>query len=221
MGKFVIKGSQLTYNGRELGPSTALFADASERCKGVGVVGDRQNPERIDYLFVAGDHVVGLESKTVDDLVSSWFSGRLQRQLRVLLESCDFGGLMIRGAENWHDIDGEPEVRNDLLKWQMLGGFVIFGPKGSPLSCLADVKACFSGQRNVRTAITRYEKREYQGGKQSQMLQAMFHGYGMGPKTAERLLKLGSVMVVLGATDKEWRECGATRKLIEARKLLR
>ena len=225
MTRFTVVGDKLTYGKQTLGPATALFADANEKLVGKGVVGDKQNPERIDYLFVTDKpnegKITGVESKTVDDLVSSWMAGRLQRQFRVLLETCDYQVLMIRGEPNWHDIDAEPEIRNDVLKWQMMGGLVVLGPKLSPLSCLVDVKMCLSGVRNVRTAIARYEKKVFDGTPQEKMLQGMFHGAGLGPKTAAKLMtKFGTVMKVLSGTDKEWRTCGATKKLLAAKALI-
>lgn len=89
MAKLIVREDKLYADDMLLGAATALYADASEGVAAKGIIGDRQNPGRIDYIFVAGTSVIGVESKTVDDLCSSWMAGRLQRQFRTMFEMCD------------------------------------------------------------------------------------------------------------------------------------
>ena len=87
--RFTVQDNNLIWDNEILGSTTALYADANEKLVGKDVIGNKQTPHRIDYLMVAGENVVGVESKTVNDLIASWVKGRLQRQLKVLYETVD------------------------------------------------------------------------------------------------------------------------------------
>ena len=84
---FRADGDDLYYNDIKFGPATNLYVDTNE----LKDIPDGMNswlvrrpmPSRIDMVFVAGDKVVGIESKKANDLRSSVISGRLSRQMRT------------------------------------------------------------------------------------------------------------------------------------------
>ena len=86
---FNIRGDSLYYEDVRLGPSEGLYADTKELAslgKADGVL-HMSMPMRIDMVFVAGNRVIGCESKTTSDLISSTSSRRLARQMRALISS--------------------------------------------------------------------------------------------------------------------------------------
>ena len=101
---FTIQDDDLLYNGEYFGPKTALYIDSNElkKLKGEGVV-RRTMPSRIDMVFVAGDSVIGVESKKPGDLDTSIRAGRLARQMRTLMKEVDVPCLLLRnGSRGWH-----------------------------------------------------------------------------------------------------------------------
>lgn len=221
-----VRGAKLVYGGHTLGPATHLIADSSEDISGKGVLAKRQTPHRIDYIFATKTDiplVVGIESKQLQDLISSWISGRLQRQLRTLIEVVDIPCLMLRGLRSWLDFDAFEALKDDLLKWQLLGngtssGYILFGPKGNPYTQLVRAREVFSGTSNLRTAVSRYEKKVVNGSVREQALQKLLRG--CGPKMSASLSELGTVIDVLQADDEILIKYGANKTVLQARREL-
>lgn len=115
MSKVTISGDTLVHDGVVLGPAAGVYTAPGEAAGLLGVEAHLSGraPHNIDILFAAGEKVVGCEVKTVQDLVDSWRSRRLQRQLRTLQATVDVSVLVIRetlflntGAESdrfWED----------------------------------------------------------------------------------------------------------------------
>lgn len=215
--RFTLKDNQLLFGNHILGPDSALYADANEGLSGDGVLGSKQTPHRIDYLFISLGRVVGVESKTLNDLISSWIGGRLQRQLRTLFETVDVPVLMLRGVGGLRPhkmLEGFPGLMDDLLKFQMLGtsttsGYVHFASRHDTMGALNNLKKIFDGEKNLRTAVSRYEKKSASGTKREQALQIAIKG--CGPAMAVKLSRVGSLRDVLNATEGQLKKAGANR----------
>ena len=98
MNRVTVEQGQFWYKGRSYGPSADILVYPGEASKPLSVMSARTilTPENIDILFSVGERVVGCEVKTVDDLIHSWKSRRLHRQLRTIRNTCDIGVLILR-----------------------------------------------------------------------------------------------------------------------------
>lgn len=221
--RFSVSDSQLLWGKEPLGPANALFADANEKLVGPGVIGNVQTPFRIDYLMVAKNHVVGVESKTVNDLISSWIKGRLQRQLAVLFETVDIPVLMLRGVGGhtpYRMMEQHPALLEDLLKFQLVTtkvspGIIYPASTGSAYYALDTLKENLVGTRKRGTVTSRYEAPpKVKGvGKRQQILRNAIKG--CGPVMAQKLAEFGSLHDILNAKPKELRKAGATAPVLK------
>ncbi len=225
--RFTIKDDELYYGKAVLGPSSALYADANEGLSGSGVVGDVQTPHRIDYIFVSEGRVVGIESKTVNDLISSWLCGRLQRQLRTLFETVDIPVLMLRGIgglKPYKMLEGFPDLMDDLLKFQLMstatsGGLIHFASRHDAFGALDGLKRMLDGRKNLRTIVAdRYEKKLVKGTVREKNLQLI---KGCGEVMAKKLARFGSLRDVLNATGPQLKKAGANKTVIASVKGLK
>jgi ERCC4-type nuclease len=227
--RFEINDEQLWWDNQPLGPASALFADAGEKLVGPGAISDVQTPHRIDYLMTVGGKVVGVESKTINDLISSWVRGRLQRQLRVLYETVDIPVLMLRGvgtARSFKLIEKHPNLMEDLLKFQLLAtetsqGLIYLAPAASAYYSLVNLKENLLGNRKLSTVVTRYEaKQKPKGGSpREKILQSTIRG--CGPTMAKKLAKIGSLKDILSATPTQLRNAGANKTVLASIKGLK
>lgn len=224
--RFTIKDDEL-YFGKLLGPTSALYADANEGLSGNGVVGDVQTPHRIDYIFVSEDRVVGVESKTLNDLISSWLCGRLQRQLRILFETVDIPVLMLRGIgglKPYKMLEGFPALMDDLLKFQIMStavshGLIHFASRHDAMGALDGLKEILDGKKNLRTVIAdRYEKKQVRGTVREKNLQLIG---GCGLVRSKKLAEFGSLRDVLNATEGELKKVMNKTMLASVRRLKR
>lgn len=198
MPKFKVKGDQLKRGRKVIGPASALYYDSRETIAHKAAIQLHMEP-RIDYIFTAGNKVVGVESKKTADLISSWRARRLQRQLREMADVVDVPCLLIRADNSFfRDIKHFPELRNDLLKFQLLGGYILFGPTDDERipDHLQIVRGCLTGKRNLRTIVSGTDLRKVRGTKQEIALQKLFRG--CGPVMARKLLdEFGTVGAIL------------------------
>ena len=112
MTKILISGDSLSHDGKTLGPATAFYTSPGE-ARHLGEVSSAvqgRSPHNIDILFAVPDKVVGCEVKTVQDLIGSWRSRRLQRQLRTLRAVTDLPVLIIRKTDSI-SVNWEVELR--------------------------------------------------------------------------------------------------------------
>ncbi len=214
---------------KDYGPATGLFVDAGESTpdEASGII-KAQLPHRIDYIYVVNNNeqpkIVGLESKKVGDLISSWRARRLQRQLRNMVETVDIPVLLVRPGDeiDFVMLDAWPEIQSDLVRFQMMGGYVWLAPYETEhlFEFLGETKSILSGNRNLRTIITGIDKAKPKGNKQEAALQAMLKG--CGPVMAKKLIgQFRTVGRVLQATDTELRKSGATKGVVAQLKRLR
>ena len=99
--KITINDGQFSYKQKVYGPSDKILAYPGEETHfgtNKDVLSSKRTPEDIDILFAVDTKVAGCEVKTYADLINSWKTRRLQRQLRTLRDSCDIAILIIRGG---------------------------------------------------------------------------------------------------------------------------
>ena len=222
MDSYRVSAGRLLYGEQDLGPSTSLYADKSnaETYKGENIV-QRQMPERVDFIFCVGDKVVGIESKTPQDLISSHIARRLQRQLHTLVMVTDIPSVMLRGMDSFYNMDDYPEVQYDLFKLQLVGGvlpgrgpgYLLIAPSGSPIKFLGEVKETLNGQRNLLTTVAGRDILKPRGGKRERSLQRSIPG--VGPKTARELAKFGNLAKVLTAGKDELKAVGMNKRVLD------
>jgi ERCC4-type nuclease len=133
---FTITNGAICYDGRELGPTSSLLVDRNEpeftACGPSGLgrfdsVVHIPMPRRVDYIFTAGDKVVGVESKKPEDFTASSDERRLARQMRTLLQEVDVACLMLRPLTAPPRLD----LWQALVKLQCLGVVILPGPQDS------------------------------------------------------------------------------------------
>ncbi|MBI4127835.1 MAG: hypothetical protein HY459_02060 [Parcubacteria group bacterium] len=171
-------------------------------------------PYRVDLVFVAGEKVVGVELKRGEDLVTSAHVHRLGRQLIVLGQTCD---VVVLGISQFESI--QEEVALELVAYQVMGVIVAMLPSTymGQVAMLASIKPYLDGSRSV-LAPFRWTDLDLRP-RRTRVGWLLRDIPGVGDVLARRLLdRFGSVMVALGASEEEWRECGATRRAIEGRR---
>ena len=194
---FNVRGDSLYYEDVRLGPSEGLYADTKELAslgEADGVL-HMSMPMRVDMVFVAGNRVVGCESKTTGDLISSTSSRRLARQMRTLLSSVNVPCLIMKGGlPNFNDDSKEiEEVLTNLVRLQCLGVTL--------LPCPRRDKALLARLVKFRTVLM-------------DGLLRMIRG--IGPVAENRLREtFGSTLGVLQATDQELAEAKLSATIIK------
>jgi len=184
-GRYYIHGLDLYYGAIRLGPTNLLYCDSKE-LRGVGEaegVIHCQMPHRLDMVMVGNGVVVGVESKTPQDLLNSFLSRRLKRQFRTLLDVVDLPVLLVRGywptflhtytaglsgrKITWSTYDSPARdsagfhslfpLLAELTRWQMLGGVVLYGPSveepQATAAFLLGQRQILGGTRNVLVAV--------------------------------------------------------------------
>lgn len=185
-------------------------------------------PGRMDMLFVAGDRVVGVESKYPYDLLNSHSTRRLARQLRDMRELVDIAVLMLRRAtdsyeiipftkHDWkHNVDLVPwPLYHDLLRYQLMGVYLVVGPELDEdiPKWAVEVRRILSGE-SVRGALYGTDNVKKTNGKT--LLRSI---KGVGPALESRLIKhYGTVRNALLATDEEWYNTGVPTSVIKHRR---
>ena len=234
-----IQGDALYFDDRRLGPTSALYVDKNElrfmtdETKAKGII-RLTLPERIDFLFVAGDKVVGCESKKPMDLVSSYAQGRLSRQLRTIGEVCDHTLLVLRGGADIHYLRGLVDMEQTRMKnkfnphsmfvdlfvrYPMLGIQVVGVPDlddDIPFWLNLYRMALMHPEQDIR-ALARTDQRpsrrylDEKGGY-------LRHIPGVGKVTAAKLYKaFGSTKAALNAPRKKWLDLKFSKKLVDKR----
>ena len=209
---FQVTAQGIVYQGKLLGPSGALYVDHGELptlTEADGVI--HGTPLRIDYLFVAGNRVVGCEAKRPSDLVGSTFARRLARQMRTLLASVDVACLVLRGGvPDFNEVEMLPVLRN-LVALQALG--VILLPVSAADWAVPAILASYrpllaNESRAALIGVAGTDKR-----KDANLLRAV---KGIGRSKEEVLrAKFGSVQAVFAASDEELRKAGIAKAVIE------
>ena len=215
---FTIKGDDLLYDGERFGPKTALYVDHNELKKlpSDGVI-RRTMPNRIDMVFVAGNSVVGVESKKPGDLSTSIRAGRLARQMRTLINEVDVPCLLLRAGSRWWDkfSDEGFHVWVDLVRLQCLGVYILPGPvqdKDVP-TWLGFYRPSLAGGRTPLASIARTDKKAVKPSNKGWFLKNI---KGIGGTIATKLhSRFGSTRHALLAKPEEWRELGISQKVVD------
>ena len=224
---FTIEGNNLYHDGVLFGPMYNLYIDANELkdipCGEPSWLVRRPMPSRIDMVFVAGDKVVGIESKKANDLKDSITKGRLSRQMRTLIGEVDVPCLLMRGVpKKWRGIkkmngfnEDMCEVWEELVQLQALGVYILPGPVDDTLvpKWIKRYSPILSGGRAALAAIKQTDirpaKPKYQGWFLANIK-------GIGERIATKLYNhFGSTRGALLAEPKEWRDLGVPQKVVE------
>jgi len=224
---FTIEGNSLYHDGVLFGPMHHLYIDANE-LKDVPYgepnwLVRRPMPSRIDMVFVAGDKVVGVESKKANDLKDSITKGRLSRQMRTLIGEVDVPCLLMRGVpKKWRGIkkmnvfnEDMFEVWQELVQLQALGVYILPGPVDDKLvpHWLKRYSPILSGGRAALAAIKQTDirpaKPKYKGWFLTNIK-------GIGERIATKLYnRFGSTRRALLAEPEEWRELGVSQTVVD------
>jgi ERCC4-type nuclease len=211
---FTVKGDSLFFNGVEIGPRSDLYADSGELSSLNEADGVRhlRMPGRIDLVMVAGDRVVGAESKRPLDLIGSTRSRRLARQIRMLQRSVDVPCVVLRGGVPSFSDNEIRDVITNLVSLQQLGVTLLPCPSGDrdTLSRLVEYRAILAtGSRAALKAIAGTDERKIGGGSWLGRVK------GVGPKMEKRLrVKFGTLASVIAATDDDLRKAGVSATVI-------
>ena len=232
---YSIKEDQIYWEDKLFGPVDTIYIDGNQKEMGEWLKKQQQLwpapwPPFIckrlpvaDYLFAsAGGKIVGIESKTTQDFHASYYSRRLQRQSRELLQSCDVAmwGLMQMPGDVW-DIP----CLVDFYKWQACGGMAVILPWDCfrTAQLLVEFKAVVKEGRQLLSIISGVDLKR-PGSKAppcAMALQRMFTG--VGPKLAAALDKYfeGNILKALEASDEEWRNAArVTDGILKQRRIL-
>lgn len=134
---YTVREGQLYYGARALGPAGHVYFDATQPGMVEEATVHRVHLERGDYVTSTNaGHIMLVEEKRLPDLVGSWRSRRLQRQLRHLLASNPDGlNVLALRAPNYlgETLQENQDIVAELLKWQTLGGLLGMLPESSSL----------------------------------------------------------------------------------------
>lgn len=196
---FRVEAGSLWYLERELGPSSALFADWNELVgldERNGVV-HLETPMRIDFVFMAGPKVVAVESKKPNDLEASISARRLARQVRAMIRAADVVCLMCRGFPTVDFGENSTVWWEEIVRFQSLGVLVLAGPcdDWQVPEYLARLCPILSGTANTLQALAGTDRRRPSGG--------LLRGVpGVGPATESKLrARFGSALGALNQVD--------------------
>jgi len=221
---FTIKNNNLYHDDVLFGPTYNLYVDSNE-LRGIpyGVHNwliRRPMPSRIDMVFVAGDKVVGIESKKADDLKNSITKGRLSRQMRTLLDEVDVPCLLMRGIpKKWRGIKKQNvfnedmfDVWEELVQLQALGVYILPGPYDDALvpKWLNRYGPALSGGRSALAAIKSTDTKRAKPKNKGWFLENI---KGVGIKYATKLHNhFGSTRSALSADWGEWQKLGVSER---------
>ena len=209
---FQLSEHHLYFDGKKLGPRAALYVDSAEFMgldKRYGVV-RMVMPLRIDAVFIAGDAVVGCESKKVKDLIDSTRSRRLARQVRTLVENVDIPTVLVRGEfPDFNTVEFLDVMRN-LVCLQRLGVTLLPLPLDSvtALEFLSEYKKVLMPEsRTMLSAVRGDDKRKVD---EKQSLLKSIKGVG-SVLDGSLLATFGTPLQVLSATFDELVSAGCSK----------
>jgi len=227
---FKVKGEYHYHNDTPLGPKELLYVDYNELTDiPKGTYDGLQHitmPLRIDMVFVAGDKVVGVESKKAKDLTASVHQHRLARQMRTLMSEVDVPCLLIRGIpKKWRGLkkmnvfnEDMFEIWSELVKYQALGVFILPGPVEDALvpKWLGHYRPTLSGGR---AAIAALKQSDVKPSKAKHKGWFLTNIKGIGERIATKLHNhFGSTRRALLADPNEWRELGIPKAIVDRKK---
>ena len=227
---FKVKGDYLYHNDKLIGPKSVLYVDYNELTDiPKGTYDGLQHitmPLRVDMVFIAGDKVVGVESKKAKDLTASVHQHRLARQMRTLMSEVDVPCLLVRGIpKKWRGIkkmntfnEDMFEIWAELVKYQALGVFILPGPAEDSLvpQWLGHYRPILSGGR---AAIAALKQSDVKPAKAKHKGWFLTNIKGIGERIATKLHNhFGSTRGALLADPNEWRELGIPKAIVDRKK---
>ena len=180
-----------------------------------------------DYLFMVGEQVVVVEEKRSSDLLSSFHSRRLQRQLRQVLQASDIPVLALRlnKAGEYSFLLSEMDVVAELVKWEVLGGYIVFLPHQdalliSTIRTLQSVLVPGRHQLSIVAGTDQVRKDLPDVPLWASAIRKMVKG--LGPSQLKLLVgKYGGeerpLVAALSASGEEWKEVGIRADVIRNR----
>ena len=204
MDRITLRGRRLYHGAKLIGPSGVIYAYPGE-ARGLGEaalgVVSYATPYNIDLVFVAGERVVGCEVKRCPDLVQSWQTRRLHRQLRVLTQAVDVPVLVIRGLDvAWlvervvQTCRKPQEFWGDWVKWQTQGLYILPVPTEAYLPELRVYQAALgTNGRQALAGSDQHKERSFQPGWLLRVIpgigevksRALIHTFGTSLATLE------------------------------------
>ena len=162
-----------------------------------------------DYLFVtASGLVVGIESKTANDFMTSRLIQKLQRQSRELMDAVDIPmwGLMLRPGEEW-----ETRCLVDMVKGQAMGGSIQVLPWDmfQTAELLVDLRTIMQPGTHLSTILQGDDWKRPEEIKLAPCATALRRLFvGVGVKIALLLDNHfeGDIIRALSASDEEWKQ---------------
>ena len=217
---FTIKGKEVWYKNKVLGPKTALHVDKDELkyATAAGIKRHPTMPLRVDMVMCAAGKVIGIESKLPQDLIDSQKKRRLARQMRALLNECDIACLMVRGLPDYMGCSMEfQSLWNDLVRLQALGVIILPASQDHDdiVKQLAKYAEFLTDKKAPLAAIAGTDKKKLKKSDKGWFLTGLKQ---LGSVTAMRLHDhFGSTKAALNASDKEWQALKVSKKLIKRR----
>ncbi len=183
-----------------------------------------------DIAWRAQDgQVIGIEVKRSGDLMTSWLSRRLQRQVRALIEQVDVPVLGLRLSHSpilgydLYQFDSEIlDLVLDLAAWSVGFGAIVFIPPNDVPDYLLMLRARLDSESGRRRILAGSDHRPVRDGSPcTNALQNL--GLGVGPVIASRLEQAfgGDIVAILTAPDEELVRAGAHRGIVRRIKELR
>ena len=223
--QYHIVGTNLYYGDKLLGPASTTYVD-SRQYQPKLIAGETGLVRKLavgDYVLVGPTGlVIGVEEKRLPDLVSSWWTHRLHRQLRQLLGAVDVAVLAIRAPFGTMQelVQTEAMDWSALLKWQMLGGYLGFlpYPPMAVLPALMEMAAVLRpGSRStvsILKATDVHRKVLPDLTPTAQALGRLVPGVGlvMGARLASAFHQ--DLREALAASDEEWAAAGANKSVL-------
>lgn len=236
MIQYTAHNQQIIEGGKVLCRSGQILVDSHQDLAQVVKAGWREHQFVVkalpvgDYVFVAQRKVVVVEEKRPADLATSIRSRRLQRQLRQIMLAGEVSALGLRLEREWGDrqrVYGlEDEVGYEIVKWEMLGGLVLFLPPspeqvGDALLTLQAILKPGSHQLSILAGTDGGRETSPSFPPWARALRKVVKG--VGPKTLGALVERYGresqpLIAALAAPDEEWQALGINKGVIKERR---
>ena len=194
---------------RVLGPLSTIYIDSRQH--DYGLPGDTKRCQLPvgDVLMVNGrGQLILIEEKKPPDLVNSWFSHRMQRQLRRLAMEADIGVLGLRGGfpDEWIEA-----LALDLVKVQVVGLVLAWLPTYPDhyWDMLRALRATLQPGRHLLSPLAGRDKQaEPPLTGCALALWRLMRGSRFGPRLAREIALLcnNSLITALTCEEKVWME---------------
>lgn len=225
--KYTVKEGQVWWEGKAIGKADNILIDCHQYRADLlkSVYTEIVELPVADYVLVTrAGWVVGVEEKKEPDLYSSWYSHRLQRQLRHLLQACDVAVLGIVPVTLF-GLSAEDEARivKELMAWQLMGGLVVRLPTHphNTVKWLREWRSWLQPGRHLLSILAgddRQRKREKGRHSLSPCAKALSRLLvGCGPVLSEKIAAYFNydLVTALSASMEEWAKAGGHKGILK------